>query len=223
MPVNVPPAPLVEDITSAVAIHRASVAVRSCKESKQTETPRQVLSMVGRGLKRLFSPPAPPARPPAVVAPPAPDREPESLTVSEGAAAWRTIVGKALVTPEVVNMTCAMRPMEILYGHELASQFGAQETEGRSRPMVSGFESGGSPTVDAAASRSIREWGGSSECSNGPRPRSWCLCCRAFQGIATVTALRPGRTTAPERLPVLPVDDAEKFKATLPFLSPRPG
>jgi integrase len=218
VPVNVPPARLVEDITSAVAIHRASVELEQRKDAKQAETPRQVLSMVGGALKRLFTPPAPPTRPPVVVAPPAPDREPESLTLSEVAAAWRTIAGKDLTTAEVVNMTCALRPMEVLYGHELASLFGAKKLKAVRDLMVGGYDSGGKhfrglcrKQVNARMGRIKRvfKWAASEE----------LVPVAVYQAIATLAALRPGRTTAPERLPVMPVDDAV-FRSTLPFLSP---
>jgi integrase len=216
--VNDPPAPIVEDITSAIAIHKASLERDRQAQAKQPETPRQVLSSIGSALKRIFSPPAPP--PPVVTAPPpGPDRDPSSLTIAELLAAWRVFARVQYPDPwgEFSNVECAIRPLETFYSAELVVNFGPKKLKAVRELMVEGYKANGKQYcgvsrrhANAQTMRITRvfKWAVSEELA----PAGLGHALREVQG------LKRGRTIAPELAPIEPVDEAV-VEATLPHVS----
>ncbi len=216
-PVNDPPAPFVEDISSALAIHRASIEREQKQEAQQHESPRQVLASVGDAFKRLFSPPSQPP-PPTTAMVPAPDRDPETLTIAEIVAAWRASAGKGLSPGELANMNCAVRPLEIFSGRELAAKFGPKKLKAVRDMMVNGYEANGKKF------RALCRRGVNAQIGRIKRIFKWAVSeelvpASLFHGLDSVAGLRQGRTTAFELPPIMPVDYA-LVEATLPHLSP---
>jgi integrase len=217
-PVNEPPSPIVEDISDALAIHKASLERDQRAEAKQVETPRQVLSSIGSALKRIFAPPAPP--PPVVIAPPpGPDRDPASLTIAELLAAWRVFARVQYPDPwgEFSNVECAIRPLETFYSAELVVNFGPKKLKAVRELMVEGYKADGKhyrglsrKYANAQTMRLTRvfKWAVSEELA----PASLA------HALGSVAGLKRGRTIAPERPPIGPVDEGV-VEATLPHVS----
>jgi integrase len=216
-PVNEPPSPIVEDISDALAIHKASLERDQQVEAKQAETPRQVLSSIGSALKRIFSPPAPP--PPVVIAPPpGPDRDPASLTIAELLAAWRVFARTQYpIRGEFTVVECALRPLETFFSAELVVDFGPKKLKAVRELMVEGYKSGGKfyrglcrKQVNAQTMRITRvfKWAVSEELAPAGLGHA----------LSSVAGLKRGRTIATELPPVGPVDEAI-VEATLPLVS----
>jgi integrase len=217
-PVNEPPSPIVEDISDALAIHKASLERDQQTEARQAETPRQVLSSIGSALKRIFSPPAPP--PPVVIAlPPGPDRDPSSLTIAELLAAWRVYARQQYPDQrgEFMMVECALRPLETFHSAELVADFGPKKLKAVRELMVEGYKSGGKfyrgccrKQVNAQAQRITRvfKWAVSEELAPAGLAHA----------LSSVAGLKRGRTIAPDLPPVEPVDEAV-VEATLPLVS----
>jgi integrase len=223
-PVNQPPAPIVEDISSALEVHRASVERERKRDVRIAESPRKVLASVGKRLKRLLSPP--PRKPQAAVAAPGPDRDRATLTIAELLAAWREFAkgyyppnGKT--TSELTMVDCAVRALEAFYGHELAAGFGPKKLKATRELMVNGYTANGKQfrgtsrrhiNQQVGRIKRVFKWATSEELVSPT----------VYQALATVSAIKFGRTEAYELEPIGPVDSAT-VEATLAYLSPVVG
>jgi integrase len=140
---------------------------------------------------------------------------PEGLTIDELLVEWRahSIV---YYGREHRNIECALRPLEMFHGHELAADFGPRKLKAVLERMVDGYEAAGKRYAGisrrevnkrAGKLKRVFKWAASEE----------LVPANVYHALATVAALKAGRTSAKELPPILPVD-AATVKATLPHL-----
>ena len=155
-PVNVPPSPIVEDISSALAIHRASVQREASRQNR-----RDPAGGLRKLLTKVFSRAArcPATRP--EVKPPAPSRDPATLSIAEVAAAWRAATWYR--GDELCNCNAALRPLEVFFGDDLATSFGPKS--------CCGHTSSGRPT--RIAFRRARGCSGAGRRKGSPESRPY--------------------------------------------------
>ncbi len=213
-PVNDAPPPLVEDITSALAVHRASLERESKREAEAT---KKAPGSLGSWIKKLVAPDVP--RKTTEIAAPLPaGRAASNVTIGELLAAHRDFAKPVYHKFEIANMNVAVRPLEAYFGRQLVAEFGPRKLKAVRELMVSGHEANGKKYAGVSRRevnkrigriRRVFKWAVSEELA--PAGLHHALC--------AVAALRAGQTTAYERPRVKPVDEAT-VEATLPHLPP---
>ena len=203
-----------EDITSVLAAHKAA---NEREARKPPSSSKPVLATIGGMLRRLVSPAG---KPPLIVPaePPAPDRDPATITIAELIAAWRQAAKGVQLASEIGNVNIALRPLEAFFGHELVKDFGPKKLKAMREKSVEGYTIGqrefkglSRQGVNARVSRVRRvfKWGVSEELAPA----------ELYHALSAVMPLQFGRTTARELPRVKPVDDSV-VDATLPHLPP---
>jgi integrase len=220
--VNQAPEPLVGDITSALAVHRAQLAQESKRKPGATAgAPRQGFGSI---LKIFQRPPKLPGEPTVKVEPPAPDRDPATVTISEMLAAWRKFAAEYYRVDdgpnhELANMEFALRPLELLYGAELVKDFGPRKLKAVRQITITGYIGANGKAYAGLSRKNINHRIGRIK-----RVFKWAVSEElAPAGLAhaldSLSSLRMGRSDAYERPRIKPVS-LETVEATLPYLPP---
>lgn len=111
-------------------------------------------------------------------------------------------------TSEVANFRCSLKPMRELYGHTAAANFGPLSLKAFRRAMVEGGLSRREINARVSRIRLMFKWTVGDE----------MISATVIHASQAVEGLKPGRTDAKDRPPVLPVSD-EHFEAVLPHVN----